>query len=490
MITALLAIAFIVLSVAMVLNVPAGLAYIRRATPRQKLLAFAWFAMFIGQAQIIAHDASFTGIGSLQGGRVYQLLWMFIAGIVSLQLVLTSKMVKGAWRFAIIALLAYCFFAIASAAFSPAKALTLYKSAQVIIDAFLVLVSCSELIRARSPNFLVDLTLTLVALLLLGVVAGGLFVPDSAFIANEGALGKSLRGVVPAIHPNELGLMAAIGLIVGLVRTINPSYGKLRRLLWAALVVAGFVVLFLAQARTSLAGAALAVILSGFLLKKLRPLSWTILVASIAVVAYYQLGGGGLGIEDEVTLYVTRGVSEEHIKNLSGRTELWAAGWEMFKDAPLFGHGFAAGVRMLGPEYGIPFGINMHSSHMQVLVDVGLVGYLAWLAFVISASVIIFRNISESPQRSAGRYRAAEAGLVVFVILFRSFLGHVLVTHQYNLMIFLSIYIYAVVSEALKQANTEARAAAASNQEPSLGRYGDGRILARKSSPRPAGHGH
>ena len=489
MITALLASAFVALLLAMALNVPAGLAYVRRATPRQKLLAFAWFAMFIGQAQIIAHDASFTGIGSLEGGRVYQLLWMFVAGIVSLQLVLTSKVVKGAWRFAIIALFAYCFFAIASAAFSPAKALTLYKSAQVIIDAFLVVVSCSELIRARSPHFLVDITLTLVALLLLGVLAGGLFVPESAFIANEGALGKSLRGVVPAIHPNELGLMAAIGLVVGLVRVIDPSYGKLRRMLWLALALAGFVVLFLAQARTSLAGAALAVILSGFLLKRLRPLSWTILIASIAVVAYYQLGGGSLGIEDKVTLYVTRGVSDEHIKNLSGRTELWAAGWEMFKDAPLFGHGFSAGVRMLGPEYGIPFGINMHSSHMQVLVDVGLVGYLAWISFVISASVIIFRNIPCFPQGSRGRSRAAEAGLITFVILFRSFLGHVLVTHQYNLMIFLSIYIYAVVSDAMRKDNPEISPDPVPGREQSAGLNGGARILARKASPGSGGQG-
>ena len=488
MITALLASAFVALLLAMAVNVPAGLAYVRRATPRQKLLAFAWFAMFIGQAQIITHDASFTGIGSLEGGRVYQLLWMFVAGIVSLQLVLTSRIVKGAWRFAIVALFAYCFFAIASAAFSPAKALTLYKSAQVIIDAFLVVVSCSELIRARSPHFLVDITLTLVALLLLGVLAGGLFVPDSAFIANEGALGKSLRGVVPAIHPNELGLMAAIGLVVGLVRVIDPSYGKLRRILWLALVLAGFVVLFLAQARTSLAGAALAVIFSGFLLKRLRPLSWSILVASIAVVAYYQLGGS-LGIEDEVTLYVTRGVSDEHIKNLSGRTELWAAGWEMFKDAPLFGHGFSAGVRMLGPEYGIPFGINMHSSHMQILVDVGLVGYLAWISFVVSASVIIFRNIPRFAQGTSGRSRAAEAGLITFVILFRSFLGHVLVTHQYNLMIFLSIYIYAVVSEAMAKDNPEGSPETVHGGEQFAGQNGGARILARKLSPGSGGQG-
>ena len=178
----------------------------------------------------------------------------------------------------------------------------------------------------------------------------------------------------------------------------------------------------------------------------MRWMSYVMVACTAMVLSYYWLSGSRLGIEDDVTAYLRRGVSDEHLKTLSGRTEIWMAGWEMFKDSPFIGHGYASGVRYEGDEYGLRVGTNMHSSHVQVLANLGAAGYIFWFIFVFGASVAVYRNHKHSNLMKVNDPLAVEALLVVFVIVFRSFLGHVLVTHQLNMMIFLAVYAYAALN--------------------------------------------
>ena len=86
----------------------------------------------------------------------------------------------------------------------------------------------------------------------------------------------------------------------------------------------------------------------------------------------------------------------------------------------------------------------MHSSHVQVLVDSGALGYFAWLIFILGVARLVYKRTKRKKDISEiARMQNVENLLVVFVILFRSLLGHVLVAHQLNMMIFLAIYIYA-----------------------------------------------
>jgi O-antigen ligase len=466
--------------VALVFNIPQGLNYLKSATPRQKVLILAWAAMFLGQAQIFSHTSAIRGDEALDTGRLYQLMWMFFSALLVLQLILTAKILAGIWRFPLIALFVFCFFAIASAAFSPAKAFTVYKAGQVLMDALLVVVASSESVRYRAPAFIANVTMVLVSLLLFSVTACALIVPQLAFVANEGAIGKSLHGVIPTIHQNELGLMAAIGLIVGTIRAFSEGGNKRAKFYWIAVALMAGLVLFLAQARTSLAGAAIALLMLGLLIRRLRWLSGGIVFAGVCLGIYFMLGGTLPGAEKTVELYVTRGNSAEQLSTLSGRTILWGIGWEMFTDSPYFGHGYAAGVRMDGPKYGLASGTNMHSAHMQVLVDMGAFGYLAWISFVLGVAYIVYRNFSQTGRRSSDYDYTVEAGLVVFLIIFRSFLGHVLVTHQFNMMIYLSVYIYAMSSIILRSTSLIQKDSTEENRRPLLfGRKVPNRILAR-----------
>jgi O-antigen ligase len=231
-----------------------------------------------------------------------------------------------------------------------------------------------------------------------------------------------------------------------MVRGLGGAARGWRRLFWFSVALIAGTILFLAQARTSLGSSLIALFAVGFMVRRLRWLAIAMVGVGMFVGAYYVLSGANLGIEDEIVAYARRGVSDEHLENLSGRTGLWKIGWEMFKDSPVLGHGFETGVRNEGVKYGLALGTNMHSSYLQVLVDTGTLGSIAWLIYILGMSTKTYkyyRHVGKSDELT--RMSAVENLLVVFVIMFRSFLGHVLVSHQLNLMIFLSIYLYTVL---------------------------------------------
>lgn len=446
MLKVILSLELLLFCIASVVLMPTIKRYWRALDQNNRFLGLAWSAMIVGQHQFLTHDSYVEGVDSINAAASYQLIWMFVAGVISLPIILSTRFPARAWSLPVVALAAYVFFAFGSAVMSVSPAMTVYRAMQLLVDLGLLLAAYALLLRAKKPEFLVDVSIFWLVILLFSVIAGALIVPDLAFVANKGALGEILRSVAPRIHPNELGLMAAIGLVVGIVRGLGGAAKGWHRFFWFSLALIAGTILFLAQARTSLASSLIALFAVGFMVKRLRWLVYAIMAVSLMVGAYYVLSGVKLGIEDTVEAYARRGVSDEHIKNLSGRTGLWQVGWEMFKDSPVIGHGFQTGVRNKGVEYGLPLGVNMHSSHMQVLVDTGALGYIAWLIFVFGMSARTYKNYKCADKSDdATRMVAVEHLLIVFVILFRSVLGHVLVSHQLNLMIFLSVFLYSAL---------------------------------------------
>jgi len=433
-------------SIAGIAVLPHLFKYWRSLDRNEKVLTYAWSAMIFGQNQIFAHADIVQGVSSIDAGAIYQLTWMLVAGLISLPIFLSARIPSSVWRLPVVALTVYVFCALGSAGLSIAPAFTIYRASQVAIDLALLLVAYSTLKKSGKPDHLIIVSVFWLVILLLSVLLGALIVPDEAFFTNEGALGESLRGVVPNIHPNELGLMAAIGIVVGIVRGLGGAARGWRRVFWFSVALISGTILFLAQARTSLGSSLIALFAVGFMVRRLRWLAYVMVGVGIFVGAYYMFNGGKLGVEDEIVTYARRGSSDKNLETLSGRTVLWQIGWEMFKDSPVLGHGFETGVRNEGVKYGLALGTNMHSAYLQVLVDTGALGSIAWLIYVFGMSAITYkyyRYVKKSDEPT--HMFAVEILLVVFVILFRSFLGHVLVSHQMNLTIFLSIYLYTVL---------------------------------------------
>lgn len=412
------------------------------------LVSLAWAAVFIGQGQMFVHEQSVTGITSLTSGAFYQLGWMVIGSALITWALLTVKLRIQDAGVALAGLAAYGFLGIASAAFSPAVSLSLYKAGQILMDAALVAVALSASIRLERPRSILNLTYFLLALVLASAALGGVLWPELAYKDVEGAFSGLLNGVYPRVHSNELGLLGAIMLVVGVRRASERGTGLLR-IYWLCVTVLAGTVLFYAQARTSLASSMLAIAVLAVFIPRLRPLAALGGAAVISLLIWQWLGGLDLQVKGTVVeTYLRRGASDEQIESLSGRLGLWMMGWEMFKDAPIFGHGMDAGVRYGGAAYGVPLGTNMHSAHLQILANNGITGYLAWLVFVVTTVAGILTALLRTPggvRSEEGRLRL-EMLLVAFVIVFRTFLGHVLVTHHFSFLVFLALLVCATAS--------------------------------------------
>lgn len=439
--TLVLASSLAVFATGLAATLPRWYAAIRSARGDLRLAGLAWAVVFVGQGQLFTEEEAVAG-------AIYQLSWMAIGTAVIVAGFLKVRINMAGGTVAVLALATYGVFGVAGAAFSPLPLLSAYKASQILLDVILITFAISTLVRERRPRFVLDLTYFLLGLVLASAVLGGILWPDRAFKDIEAAYTGILNGVYPRIHSNELGLLGAIMLVVSIRRFVEPHLGTLR-LYWAGVVAVALTVLFYAQARTSLASAALSIVVLSLFVPRLRPVSVIAAVFGAGLFAMLWLGDLDLTRDQAaVETYLRRGASDEQLQSLSGRIGLWDIGWQMFRDSPIFGHGMDAGVRFGGVAYGLPAGINMHSAHMQILVCNGITGYLAWLIFVLAVAYQIASTLIRAPgglRREEGRMRL-EMALVAFIILFRTFLGNVLVTHQLSFLMFDALLICAVVS--------------------------------------------
>lgn len=441
----LLAIGLLPFSIALILHLPRLLVALRSARGLY-LLSVAWIALALSQSRFIATDKLGTESVAMSTGEYTQLAWMALSLFVTLLLILNARMVGRPWRLPLVALAVYAFFGLTTAGFSPAPLLSAYKASQVLLAAVFSIAAFAYLARTGRPRFLLELTYFMLTLVMVSAALGGVLAPERAFhvmyTGGGGTFGAALQCVAPQIHQNALGLLAAIMVVVSTRRAFERE-GSSLRFFYGSLAVLSFLVLFAAQARTSLVALAISMLLMSLLIRRLRWMFLVVASLGLLVVSYYVTTDAKLGFEDEAITYFHRGQTEKQIETMSGRTVLWDIGMNMVSDQPLFGHGFQAGARFGGRKFGLAEGSNMHSSHVQVLVDSGLVGYFFWLIFIASiawktTTSLVRRHLPEKTE--ADRFHI-EAALVVFMLLLRSTTGHVFVALDFNLMIIIALFL-------------------------------------------------
>ncbi|MCI0895372.1 MAG: O-antigen ligase family protein, partial [Chloroflexi bacterium] len=78
---------------------------------------------------------------------------------------------------------------------------------------------------------------------------------------------------------------------------------------------------------------------------------------------------------------------------LTGRTAVWAQGWQLLKLSPLFGFGFHADRLLLD-------GQHMHNAVMHALVQTGLIGTIPFVGAFLWGWILLFkalRNLARLP---------------------------------------------------------------------------------------------
>ncbi|MCO5065959.1 MAG: O-antigen ligase family protein [Rhizobiaceae bacterium] len=111
---------------------------------------------------------------------------------------------------------------------------------------------------------------------------------------------------------------------------------------------------------------------------------------------------------------------------LTGRTELWAFGWHMIHQNPLFGVGYQAfWVQGYGPAevlwaaFGIKAraGFNFHNTYISNMVEIGLVGVLIQMAILYGALLNCLLWAFRRPSPAAGFFCSFTAMIVASTYL-------------------------------------------------------------------------
>jgi O-antigen ligase len=177
-------------------------------------------------------------------------------------------------------------------------------------------------------------------------------------------------------NPNELGLTMVSGLPL-LLPLIARGAGRVR---WLALAVAAASITTVVLTGSRGSFLALIFLVGVLTLSSKHRLAWLLLAAIFLAVLW-----GATPAE-----YKQRYLSVNSLQNdesYQHRVLAWQAGWAMFKDNPLTGVGVGEFANASGMKYwpgqGHRIWLNAHSLYVQVIAELGLVGALAFAAFLI-----------------------------------------------------------------------------------------------------------
>lgn len=225
------------------------------------------------------------------------------------------------------------------------------------------------------------------------VVAMAIAIEDLNILRAAGWGGR-FSGVL--FNANLSGVIA-MSVIPCLVAAPGAWLGRLRMLRLPAIAAAS-AALFLSGSRGSLVGTLLALLVL-FLYRFGAGAIFTVMLGTVGI----YLAATYISIEDlETTSSTGRFTRSKHIGSLSGRVDLWEEGLEASEGSRLIGLGWGSSRMLHGADAGESLGSgnvrgasNLHSTHVQILVDLGGLGLaIFWgnCLFTLAAGWTVLRQ--------------------------------------------------------------------------------------------------
>jgi O-antigen ligase len=193
--------------------------------------------------------------------------------------------------------------------------------------------------------------------------------------------GAEFRNVGTAFNPNGFAVVTALAIPMAWRLTFSWRRGWLYWLNLLFLPAAALGII-LAASRGGLITSLVALLVIPLTFAKLTPLrrlGLTLLIGFMVVGAtiYVPVLFPDLQVNIERLSATSEEVQEG---DLTGRRDIWAAGLQVFADHPYVGVGSGAFRQAIEPIYGRALGA--HNAFVSVLVELGIVGILLWLAML------------------------------------------------------------------------------------------------------------
>lgn len=284
-----------------------------------------------------------------------------------------------------------------------------------------VFYAIAERVETKEDIYLAAAGLVGLGVVIAAVAPFGVDWIKTKFLALPQVYGRFLQILPNAIHPNLLaGALALIlplavaGLLFAPLHPLSPRGRRIARIFLAVGLAIISVFLVLSQSRGGLVATVMGLLL--LLAFKGRVALGAGVAASAGVAAYVL---SRIDAQKLADLFF----STDTINGLAGREEIWSRAIYAMQDVPYTGIGlgmFSRAVKVLyplflaGPDVDVGYA---HNVYLQVGVDLGIPGLVAYMAILTLGLVIAWQSFLSARQRQEGDMAAVALGLAVGLVV-------------------------------------------------------------------------
>lgn len=200
------------------------------------------------------------------------------------------------------------------------------------------------------------------------------------FLHGDQARHWEKRFAGSGFDPNDIALLLAIGIPIAAYLAAERTRPLFLRLLNFLYPVGAGLVIILSGSRGALVAAVPAYL---FYLATVARMGrgWRIAVCTVMLGAV--IGATQMNLSEPLQRLgtVTNSASEDH---LSGRADLWRAGWVVYGEHPLLGIGGGAFGEATKPLTGFGQALIAHNTYLSVLTELGPFGFLMFLGMLVT----------------------------------------------------------------------------------------------------------
>ena len=407
---------------------------------KNKLLKFAWAILFISVFLWRLRTSSDLMANPVDTTAFIRMAEVTVAALIAVLMLMTKPNIS-AFMGPVGLMLIYSLAGIISGVYSSYPLYAAYKALETTAGVVLIAAILGRCEDFESIKEFVQLNIALFGLLIVLVWMGAMLWPALAFSGSKGILSIKLFGVMPVLNPNAVGFIGALLALVAFCQ-MNKNLAKQEKKFWRNLLIVSLITLIIAQSRTSLIGFVVAIGVWLLLNRKVKIIFFIFLL--VLMIAF------NIATSEILVEYFKRGSSDEMLYTLTGRTKAWGHAWQMFKQSPILGYGFASGAR-----FDVLHGkgmVGMHGSIFDVIVNVGLLGLIPWLMALIVGWIQLigtFLRYSQIMNPTVKMFHSLMISIML-LITFRALTGTTIVMHDKEFLLLLVVLAYAQLSVKLK----------------------------------------
>jgi len=407
---------------------------------RNKLLKFAWALLFISVFLWRMRTSRDLMANPVDTTAFLRMAEVAVAGLIAVFMLMTRPNIS-ALLGPVGLMLVYSLAGVISGVYSSFPFYAAYKALETTAGVVLITAILGRCEDFESIKEFVQLNIALFGLLIVLIWMGAMLWPALAFSGSKGILSIKLFGVLPVINPNAVGFIGALLALVAFCQ-MNKTLFAHEKIFWRNLLIISVITLIIAQSRTSLIGFVVATAVWLLLNRKIKILFFVLLVGFMIIL--------NIATSEFIVEYFKRGSSDEMLYTLTGRIQAWGHAWQMFKQSPILGYGFASGAR-----FDVLHGqgmVGMHGSLFDVLVNVGLLGLIPWLLALIVCWVQLLGTFLRYSQHMSPTVKMFHSLVISIMVLitFRAFTGTTIVMHDKEFLLLLVVFAYAQLSAKSK----------------------------------------